>query len=60
MTPILKERYDSQVKANLQKQFSFDNAMQLPRLQKIVVNMGVGDAKEDSKLMDAAVRLNWL
>lgn len=55
MTPILKERYDSQVKANLQKQFGFDNAMQLPRLQKIVVNMGVGDAKEDSKLMDAAV-----
>ena len=54
MTPILKERYNTQVKGNLQKQFGFANPMQLPRLEKIVVNMGVGDAKDDSKLMDAA------
>ena len=38
----------------MQKQFGYANPMQLPRLQKIVVNMGVGDAREDSKLMDAA------
>ena len=54
MKPLLKERYDSQVKESLQKQFGYANTMQLPKLEKIVVNMGVGDAKEDSKLMDAA------
>ncbi|MBW3635078.1 MAG: 50S ribosomal protein L5, partial [Armatimonadetes bacterium] len=54
MTPQLQERYESQVKEALQKQFGYANPMQLPRLQKIVVNMGVGDAREDSKLMDAA------
>lgn len=43
------------MKETLQKQFGYANPMQLPRLEKIVVNMGVGDAKEDSKLMDAAV-----
>jgi large subunit ribosomal protein L5 len=54
MTPQLQERYESQVKEALQKQFGYANPMQLPKLQKIVVNMGVGDAREDSKLMDAA------
>ncbi len=54
MKPHLQERYESQVKEALQKQFGYDNVMQLPRLQKIVVNMGVGDAREDSKLIDAA------
>ncbi len=54
MTPILKDRYDQQVKEALQKQFGYANVMQLPKLEKIVVNMGVGDAKDDSKLMDAA------
>ncbi|PQV63955.1 LSU ribosomal protein L5P [Abditibacterium utsteinense] len=54
MKPHLQERYESQVKEALQKQFGYDNPMQLPRLQKIVVNMGVGDAREDSKLIDAA------
>ncbi len=54
MTPILKDRYDQQVKEAMQKQFGYANVMQLPKLEKIVVNMGVGDAKDDSKLMDAA------
>lgn len=54
MTPILKDRYDSHVKDALQKQFGYENVMQLPKLEKIVINMGVGDAKEDSKLLDAA------
>ena len=54
MTPHLKERYESQVKEALQKQFGYANTMQVPKLEKIVINMGVGDAKEDSKLMDAA------
>jgi large subunit ribosomal protein L5 len=55
MTPFLKDRYKNQVADALKNQFNYDNAMQIPRLQKIVVNMGVGDAKDDAKLMDAAV-----
>lgn len=55
MTPYLKERYHTQVAEALKSQFGYDNAMQTPRLEKIVVNMGVGDAKDDAKLMDAAV-----
>jgi large subunit ribosomal protein L5 len=55
MTPFLKERYQNHVTDALKNQFGYDNAMQIPRLQKIVVNMGVGDAKDDAKLMDAAV-----
>ena len=55
MTPILQERYQGQVTEALSKQFGYANVMELPRLEKIVVNMGVGDAKDDAKLMDAAV-----
>lgn len=54
MTPYLKERYQSHVADALKNQFGYDNTMQTPRLEKIVVNMGVGDAKDDAKLMDAA------
>ncbi len=55
MTPYLQERYRGPVTETLSKQFGYANVMELPRLEKIVVNMGVGDAKDDSKLMDAAV-----
>lgn len=54
MKPFLQDRYESQVKEALQKQFGYANPMQVPKLEKIVVNMGVGDAREDSKLIDAA------
>jgi large subunit ribosomal protein L5 len=54
MKPHLQDRYESQVKEALQKQFGYANPMQLPKLEKIVVNMGVGDAREDSKLIDSA------
>ena len=54
--PRLKVRYREQIAPGLQQQFSFGNAMQIPALVKIVVNMGVGQAAKDSKLMDAAVR----
>ena len=50
----LKETYDKQVKEALQKQFNYENVMQLPKLEKIVINMGVGDARDDSKLIDVA------
>jgi large subunit ribosomal protein L5 len=54
--PRLKSRYRSEIVPELQKQFSFGNPMEVPGLTKIVVNMGVGQAAKDSKLMDGAVR----
>ena len=55
-TPRLKTKYREEIAPALQKQFEFGNAMQIPGLVKIVVNMGVGQAAKDSKLMDGAVR----
>ncbi len=54
MTPQLKEHYQNNVVSALQKEFGYDNMMRVPRLDKVVVNMGVGDAKDDAKLIDAA------
>jgi large subunit ribosomal protein L5 len=54
--PRLKARYREEIVPALNKEFSFDNPMQVPGLVKIVVNMGVGQAAKDSKLMDGAVR----
>jgi large subunit ribosomal protein L5 len=54
--PRLKERYRSELVEKLREQFSYGNPMQVPRLTKIVVNMGVGDAARDAKLIDGAVR----
>ena len=54
--PRLKERYKSEVSAQLQKEFNFSNKMQIPTLSKIVVNMGVGEAAKDSKLIEGAIR----
>jgi len=56
VTPRLKERYRSEIKGQLQEQFSYENVMLIPGLTKIVVNMGVGDAARDSKLIDGAVK----
>src|SRR5258707_4976167 len=54
--PRLKERYRNEIAGALTEQFSYGNPMQVPRLVKVVVNMGVGDAARDAKLMDGAVR----
>jgi large subunit ribosomal protein L5 len=54
--PRLKTRYRDEIVPGLQEQYSYGNAMQVPRVTKIVVNMGVGQAAKDSKLMDGAVR----
>ena len=51
----LKEQYDSEIAAAMQKKFEYKNPMEIPKLVKIVVNMGVGEAKENAKLLDAAV-----
>ncbi|MGE5203622.1 MAG: 50S ribosomal protein L5 [Acidobacteriota bacterium] len=52
----LKEHYDNVVRPALMKEFGYENAMQAPRLEKIVVNMGVGEAVQDVKKVDAAAR----
>src|SRR3989337_1837796 len=54
--PRLKARYREEIVASLREEFSFANVMQVPGLTKIVVNMGVGDAAKDSKLIDGAIK----
>ena len=54
--PRLKTRYNDEVRAALQEQFGFSNVMQIPGVTKVVVNMGVGEAARDAKLIEGAVR----
>ena len=54
--PRLKQRYAESIAPALREQFGYPNPMQTPRLVKIVVNMGVGEAARDSKLIDGAIR----
>lgn len=51
----MKEHYNKEVAPALMQQFGFKNVMQVPRLQKIVLNMGVGDATQNRKVLDEAV-----
>jgi large subunit ribosomal protein L5 len=53
--PRLKKHYDETVKAELVKRFGYKNIMEVPRLDKIVLNMGIGEATADSKLVQVAV-----
>jgi large subunit ribosomal protein L5 len=54
--PRLKTRYREEIKPALTEQFSFSNQMQVPGVVKVVVNMGVGEAARDAKLIDGALR----
>ena len=54
--PRLKAKYRADIAASLAKEFGFTNPHQIPNLTKIVVNMGVGDAAKDGKLIDGAIR----
>ena len=54
--PRLKQRYREEIRESLQQQFDYANVMQIPGVVKVVVNMGVGEAARDAKLMDGAVR----
>ena len=54
--PRLKTRYRDEIAPALQREFSYGNVMQIPGVVKVVVNMGVGEAARDAKLMDGAVR----
>jgi large subunit ribosomal protein L5 len=53
--PRILEKYKNEICPSLMKEFGYKNVMQLPRIQKVVINIGVGDAKLDIKLMDAAI-----
>ena len=53
--PRLKEYYVSTVRDELQKKFEYKNVMMIPKIEKIVVNMGVGEAAQDSKAIDGAI-----
>jgi large subunit ribosomal protein L5 len=54
--PRLKQRYREEIAPALREEFSFGNVMQIPTVTKVIVNMGVGEAARDSKLMDGALR----
>ncbi|CAB4651209.1 MAG: 50S ribosomal protein L5 [Actinobacteria bacterium] len=55
MAPRLKERYESELREALRTELGLINVMQVPRLQKIVINMGVGGATQQASLLDGAV-----
>jgi large subunit ribosomal protein L5 len=54
-TPRLKVRFAKEVRSRLQQELGYANPMQVPRLEKVVVNMGVGDALKDGRMLEAAV-----
>ena len=54
--PRLKERYAAEIKPALNNKFAYANVMQIPTLTKVIVNMGVGEAARDSKLIEGAIR----
>ncbi len=52
----LREMYDNEIAAKMKEKFGYTNPMQIPKLSKIVINMGVGEAKENVKVLESAVR----
>ena len=55
MANRLKERYDSEIRPSLQEKFAYKNVMEIPKLEKVVINMGLGEAVQNPKALDAAV-----
>lgn len=55
MAARLKERYQKTIQAEMKKEFSHDNIMEVPYLEKIVINMGVGDSQAEPRLLEAAM-----
>ena len=55
IVPRLRQRYDEEIRGALTEELGLDSAMQVPRITKITLNMGVGDAKTDAKALDAAI-----
>lgn len=52
----LKQKYQTEIVPALKEQFGYKNVMQVPKVEKVVINMGVGDAVQDAKALDAAMR----
>ena len=52
----LKEKYSNEIMDAMKAKFGYKNVMQIPKLEKIVINMGVGEARENAKVLDAAVK----
>jgi len=55
LTARLKEKYDNEAFKALMDQFKYDNVMEVPRLEKITINIGLGEAKDNAKVMESAV-----
>ena len=55
MANRLKERYESEIRPSLQEKFAYKNVMEIPKLEKVVINMGLGEAVQNPKALDAAV-----
>ena len=55
MTARLRETYKNEVFPALKEQFNYDNVMQVPKLEKVTLNMGLGEAKENAKILESAV-----
>ncbi|MCI8551361.1 MAG: 50S ribosomal protein L5 [Lachnospiraceae bacterium] len=52
----LKDLYNSEIKDAMVKKFGYKNVMEIPKLEKVIINMGVGEAKENAKILDSAVK----
>ncbi|RLD69271.1 MAG: 50S ribosomal protein L5, partial [Bacteroidetes bacterium] len=55
-TPNLKKKYTDEIMPNLKKEFGYKSIMQIPKLEKIIINQGVGQAVADKRLLDVAVK----
>lgn len=57
MIPRLKEKYNSEIIPAMMKKYHYDNIMAVPKIEKIVINMGLGKAREDAKIIDEATQV---
>jgi len=55
MTVRLQEKYNNEISKSLKAKFNYKNDFEIPKLEKVVINMGVGEAVKDSKIIDTAV-----
>ena len=56
----LKDLYKDEIVSAMMKKFGYKNIMEVPKLDKIVINMGVGEAKDNAKLLEAAVKVHFI
>lgn len=56
MTSRLKEKYDNEVIKSLMEKFQYENIMEVPKLEKVVINMGIGEARDNPKVLESAVK----